>query len=442
VRIHPTDLHLEAFLLDQSEEGREILFHLCECARCRERFKSSTPRRPPCGPEPGPEPIPPIPGPTLSFAAVLAQERLEAPELFVELIRRPVGARVTLVMSDPRFRTWAVLELLIERSLATATRDAEEAEVLAALALLLADRLDAALYGPERIEDLRARAWGYLANARRVRSDFHGAEEALTSAYDHLRRGTQAPCEEAVLLDLEGSLRRAQRRFADASALFRRAEELFRSAGDLHRAGRSLVKLSTVHYFVGEIDEAISVLTRAVPLIDPEVEPRLLLCAQHNLVDYLTIAGRIPEARRVYGETRALYRDFAEPWVQSRRKWVRARILLGLGKDDLAESLFLAARDSFVTEGIPYDTALVSLELASLYAQRGRTADLKRLAEEMLPIFTSLQIHREALAALSFLCQAIESERSGLDLFTAVTAVAEYLRRAQHQPELRFEAPK
>lgn len=441
MRRHPNDLHLEAFLLDQGEEAREILLHLCVCERCRQRLKSLPPYRPPG--VPGPVPIPPTPplpfdSRALGFAAVLARERLEAPELVVELLRRPAGSRVALMASDPRFRTQGVLELLIERSLATATRDAGEAEMLAALALLLAGRLDAGLYGAERIEDLRARAWAHLANARRVRSDLSGAEEAFVSAYLHLRHGTRDPAEEAALVDLEGSLRRAQRRFPAAFDLFRQAEALFRHAGDLHRAGRSMVKLSTVHYFAGEIEEAIAVLSEAVPLIDAEQEPRLRLCAQHNLVDYLTIAGRIPEARRAYGETRALYRDFAEPWVQNRRKWVRARILLGLGKEEVAESLFLAARDGFLAEGIPYDTALVSLELAALYAERGRTADLKRLAGEMLPVFTSLQIHREALAALSFLHQAIESERAGLGL---ISAVAGYLRRAQHEPGLRFEAP-
>ena len=332
-----------------------------------------------------------------------------------------------------------MLELLIERSLAAATQDAEVAEALAGLALLLADQLDANVYGSESLEDLRARSLGYLANARRVRSDLHGAEQAFASAYSHLRRGTQDSCEEAILLDLEGSLRRDQRRFSEAFALFRRAEELFRTADDLHRAGRSLVNLSTVHYFAGETDEAISVLTRAVPLIDAEQEPRLKMCAQHNLVFYLTESGRIPEARRAYGETRALYRDFAEPWVRNRRRWVRARILRGVGKVELAESLYLTVRDGFLAEGIPYDTALVSLELAALYAEHGRTAELKRLAGEMLPIFTSLQIHREAMAALSFLQQAIVSERAGLGL---VTAVADYLRRAQHRPELRFEAPE
>lgn len=439
MRKHPTDLHLEALLLDQSDERREVLFHLCECERCRQRLRNRPLRQPVDEPEKDPViPPPKLSGPGLGFAARLAQERIEAPELVVELLRRPMGPRASLVTADARFRTWGVLELLIERSLATATHNAEEAEVLAALALLLADQLDAAFYGAERIEDLRARAWGYLANARRVRSELHGAEEALASARVHLRRGTQSPSEEAVLLDLEGSLRRAQRRFSEAFDLFRQAERLFWDAGDLHRAGRSLVKLSTVHYFAGEIEEAIEVLQQAVPLIDAEAEPRLRLCAQHNLVDYLTIAGRIPEARRAYGETRGLYRDFLEPWVQNRRKWVRARILLGLGMEALAESLFLAAREGFVAEGIPYDTALVSLELAGLYAAQGRTADLKRLAGEMLPVFASLQIHREALAALSFLRQAIEAEQASVGL---VQAVAEFLRRAQHCPELRFEAP-
>jgi len=111
----------------------------------------------------------------------------------------------------------------------------------------------------------------------------------------------------------------------------------------------------------------------------------------------------------------------------------------GLGQPGQAESLFLAVRDGFIAEGIPYDTALVSLELATLYAEQGRTADLKRLAGEMVPIFSSLHIHREALAALAFVRQAAETERASLEV---VTGVAAYLRRAQFDASLRFEAPE
>ena len=93
-------------------------------------------------------------------------------------------------------------------------------------------------------------------------------------------------------------------------------------------------------------------------------------------------------------------------------------------------------RDGFLTEDVPFDTALVSLEIVGLYAEQGRTGELKRLAQEIIPVFASLHIHRAALAALSFLVQAIQSTSAKL-----VAAVASYLRQAEHGPSLPFRAP-
>ncbi|HSS48871.1 MAG TPA: hypothetical protein VLX28_07990, partial [Thermoanaerobaculia bacterium] len=129
---------------------------------------------------------------------------------------------------------------------------------------------------------------------------------------------------------------------------------------------------------------------------------------------------------------------FPDAWSQNRRNWVKGKISYGLGQVEPAESLFLSARDGFIHEGIPYDTALVSLELAVLYTEQGRMADLKRLAAEMVPIFSSLHIHREALAALAYLKQSVETERASLAL---VNGIAAYLRRAEHDPSLRFQEP-
>ena len=47
-----------------------------------------------------------------------------------------------------------------------------------------------------------------------------------------------------------------------------------------------------------------------------------------------------------------------------------------------------------------YDAAIVSMDLALLYLRQRRTAELKTLAKEMLPIFRSQDVHREAVAAL------------------------------------------
>jgi hypothetical protein len=336
LKAHPTDFHLEALYLDLGPEHRRVLDHLAGCARCRTRMAEL--RLPRVGMSDMPD-LPESPGepPDLHvflFSLVLLQERAEAVDLLMDLLSQPKGLREPSLRIDPRFRAWGFVDLLVSRSLEAVTQDAEHAEALGQLALTASSLLDTRLYGVESIEDLRARAWGHIANARRVRSNLAGAEQGFASAKE---------------------------------------------------------------------------------------------------------AGRFEEARAVYRETRPLYREFPEPWVQNRRKWVRARILRGLGQPRLAESLLLAVRDGFLAESVPFDTALVSLEIASLYAEQGRTGDLKRLALEMIPVFSSLHIHREALTALAFLIQAIQSDSASAKL---VAAVAGYLRQAEHDPSISFQAPE
>ena len=452
MKIHPNDFSLEEFLLSLSREHLVVVEHLSRCTTCRRRTLGLLRHRS------GPlarkvADVLAWPGKAVDYGQVLwdheqsfrvrehamAQERSEAPGLFVELTAFPPEQRKLALQSSPRFHKWGLFELLVERTLETSIHSPSYAEELGLLAIHLSDFLDADLYGLALIEDLRARCWAHIGNAYRVKSDWHAAEEAFATAYAHLKDGTKDPLERAIVFDLEASLRRAQRQFEEAFKLLRRAHALFLQNGHQHRAGRALVNMSVVYHYAGSPVEGIPVLYEALELIDPEQEPRLLLCARHNLIDYVAEAGRFLEAQRLYRDTRALYRNFPDAWTQNRRKWVKGKIARGLGQADQAESLFMAARDGFIHEGIPYDTALVSLELATLYAEQRRTGDLKRLAEEMVPIFSSLHIHREALAALAYLKQAAEAERATVDL---VTGVAVYLRRAQHDPSLQFSMPE
>lgn len=440
LKIHPNEAMLEELLLSLRDDQKGMLAHLAGCDVCKRRLEGMERRS--AGKllswpgDPYGEALDRSLSEVDAHGRLLAQERAQAPALFVELSQHSMEQKDLLLRNDPRFRTWGLYDLLVERSYATAIQDSALAEELGLLALRLSDRLDPEVYDSGLIEDYRGRAWAYVGNARRVRSDLRGAEEAFGQAEAHLRQGTQDTTEKAILMDLKASLRRAQRQFDEAVHLLRRAVSIFLQLGHRHRAGGALVKLSTVHYFAGRIEEAIPLLYQALELIDPEEEPRLLLAARHNLIDDLAEIGRPLEAQRLYRDTRQLYREFPEAWAQNRRKWVRGKIARGLGQLRMAESLFRAARDGFVAEGIPYDTALVSLDLALLYAQQERTKDLERLAREMVPIFSSLQIHREALAALALLKKAIEAEQADLEL---VTGVAAFLRNARLDPALRFE---
>ncbi len=442
MKIHPNDDVLEELLLSLDGRHLWLLRHLSQCAFCLARTQYL------------PRPLRPHPmdmeGPggyqaslaesrrSLSeWEAVFQGERDDAPGFYVEIFEHSPEDRALLLRDSPRFHTWGLFELLVERSLESSLQDpafGEHSGHLLAPALRFLDRETGA--GAERITDLRARAWAFIGNASRLRFDLLGAEEAFLQAYLCLRQGTRDGLERAIFLDLKASLRRDQRRFDEALRLLQRAVDLFTSLGEWHRAGRSLVNRSIVHNQMADPTQAVMTLRRAVELIDPERDPRLLLCARHNLVFYIADLGRFQEAQRLYFEARPLYRSFNEPWVQNRRKWVRGKIAKGLGQIRQAETQLLSARDGFLAEGIPYDTALVSLELALLYAEQGRTEDLKRLAAEMVPVFASRHIHREALAALAFFRQAVETEAAGAEL---VARVAAYLRRAEDDPALRFE---
>ncbi|HEV8577982.1 MAG TPA: tetratricopeptide repeat protein [Thermoanaerobaculia bacterium] len=452
MKLHPHDLLLQEFAATFSEDRADCLDHLIRCPRCRKQFRSLLHLQlnplaenvvPLWRQQPGPVDYEPglarVSRDLKHLPSAYEKERVEALGLFSELSSYHPSKQSLMVRNFERFHTWGLCELLLQRTLEQNFQNPSLGESFALLALEISDYLADTYYGAEAIEDLRARAWAYVANARRLKADLRGAEEAFALAFACLRRGTLHPMEKAVLLDLQASLLRAQRRFGKSLSLLRRAASIFRKLGEKHRAGRVLINMSTVFYVAGEPKKAIPLIYEALELIDPAREPRLLLSVWHNLIYNLTEIGQFMEAQRLFVRARPLYRQFPEPWAQNRSAWAEGRIARGLGLREQAEDLFLAARAGFLAAKAPYEMAHVSLELASLYAEEGRTAELKQLAEEMMPIFSSRQIHREALAALAFWKQAVETEKAGLEL---VTGVASFLKRAQHDPELRFERPK
>jgi len=110
-----------------------------------------------------------------SWQALYDRERFEAQTLVAELMGHSPERQVLIIQNSARFHTWGVYSRLLDLSWAENLQSLGTAEHLARLALLLADQLDTSLYRAEGIEDLRARAWAYIGNVRRQRSDLAGA---------------------------------------------------------------------------------------------------------------------------------------------------------------------------------------------------------------------------------------------------------------------------
>ena len=368
----------------------------------------------------------------------LAGERAAAHELLPGLRLHPPARRMTIVKNTLKFHTWGFCELVLEESWGCRYTNPAEGLHLANLGIAAAQHLDLKRYGEALVEDMRARAFALLGNAHRVVSELNQADAALTQAEAHLARGTGDPIERGRVLELKGDLRTDQRRFDEALGLFDHASLLYKRAGDLHLQARSLVCKGTLLGRSGDPAGATTALRQSLDLIDAERDPRLLLAAQHNLVRFLNDQGETREALELLAKTRPSYFALGDEMNLIRLQWLEGQLNLSLGKTDEAETLLLAVREAFIGKRIPYDVALVSLDLAAVYAEQARTADMKRLAGEMLPIFQSLGIHREAIAAVLVFQQAAEMEAVSSGL---IKELAAYFQRASKEPGLAFRAP-
>lgn len=366
----------------------------------------------------------------------LEQEREEAPLRVAELMATSERDLPRLLESAPRFLTWGVCDLLIQESHRAAFEDPEAAAALARLAISLSNRLSPVRYGAAFLKDVRAMAWAYYGNAHRVGSDLRQAEQALQMSEELIAEGTGDLLIRAQWLSLLGSLRKDQRRFDEAGQLLAEMTDVAVKLQDRELEARSRVQQASVLREAGRADQAVDLLAGDLAWIEDVGDGRLLLCAHHSLLTCLVDLGRGAEALAYLNRVDPLYRQQDDFSTQTRRAWLEGRLLAQLGREEEAAAALTSTRRAFLGRGIGYDAALVSLELAALHLGRGETAEVKTLAEEMLPIFRSRDVHREAMAALLMFQQAARAEQLSRELLMALTT---YLRRARRDSSLRFE---
>lgn len=363
-------------------------------------------------------------------------DREDARHIVARLLRHPPERRRLLVHERERYRTFSVADALLGACRASWSDDAAAAEELAELALSILDRLDRAKYPADMLNDLRAQAWGAIGNCRRIRCDLRSVYEAFELAESFLRRGTGDPTDEAHLLDLRVSYLIDQHRFDEADIALERLITVYRDAADRHAEGRVLLKLAKLRREQGRTEEAIPFLERAKSALDLTLEPRLELLLQRNLALFLAEVGRASEAQALLPGIRALARERGNRPERVQVLWTEGMIYHRLQHFELAVEALEQARVGFLDLDLDYDAAFVTLDLALVHIDAAQPARARALAEQMLPLFESRALHREARAALAVVRQALEEDAPDREL---VGEVAAFLRWSRRNPALPFE---
>ena len=184
---------------------------------------------------------------TLAFASEeeqrLALEKLRGWAQWAELEPMTPQSRFAVVESNSRLHTFGLHERLLEAARWYSRTEPAEAVDIVRLAILVAERLDPATVGDQRMADLKAAAWAALGNAQRIASDFEGSRRSFNEAWRNLESGTGDPTEEANLMSLEASYMRDIGEFEIAESTLEEALQLYRKTQDTQHQGRILFKM-------------------------------------------------------------------------------------------------------------------------------------------------------------------------------------------------------
>ncbi len=358
------------------------------------------------------------------------QQRVEA--LFEKLKSYPRHKQRLLLQGAQAYRDPLLCLHICKQSEDAAAKDPGEALKLAELALFVAEHLEDSVFKPS----LQGWCTGFVANGHRVIGrDLPGAATTFARAWGLWNKGKDPAglLSKAYLLDMEASLRRDQRLFPRALKLHEDALALARPEEE----GSILLNKAFTFQHQGAHEEALQTLAKAARAVDAGHQPRLWFGVRFNQASNLLLLGRAGEAAPVVAEVRLLAERLRNDEDLVRTLWLEGNCATGLGQRAAALTKLEQVRHEFEVRENPFDYALASLDVALLYREEGRFAEIKILADQMLEIFKVQKVQREAIAAVILFQDAAEKEQVTAEM---VRRLQEQLFKARSNPHLRSHA--
>lgn len=116
---------------------------------------------------------------------------------------------------------------------------------------------------------------------------------------------------------------------------------------DMHALGVALIDRGLACGRRKEMESAVLSLIQGLGQIDPDKDPRLTLCAFHNLALFLSELGTLVLARAVLQRAKPLYKRVGDRLMQARATWLEGTIDRLAGRPVIARRKLRKAQETF-----------------------------------------------------------------------------------------------
>ena len=188
-----------------------------------------------------------------------------------------------------------------------------------------------------------------------------------------------APYVLAFHLETRGLARAQQRDAQGAVELYDRAASIYRGFEEWHAIGKLELLASIALGDEGRLSDATHRASIAMAFLDAKRDPRLLLCALHNLVFFGAPVDAY-QARADLEVARPYFLQHGRDTDLIRLEWCEARIAIGLRDHQVAARRFESVCCRFAAYSPRVDYAHAAVEGCEAHADAGDWGSVARLA--------------------------------------------------------------
>jgi tetratricopeptide (TPR) repeat protein len=362
------------------------------------------------------------------------KDRSTAGTLYQELMAEEPARRAELIASDPRFASPALAEELLAEACETARNRPAAAREHAEVALVVIERIDARRYGGGAVAGLRVAAQARRAEALWWGGDSRAADAALLGALDDVEETPIAGLERALYCRVASLVRAGQGRTDEALALLGRATQIYYQEQETAALGECLMEQG---WLLAEADPqaAIAPFQRALGVVDPVARPWEDLRVRQGLAHCHAELGDGSAAEPMLRQSRQLRKKLSDEADFLRALQAEGQIEARLGRLDRAMELLRLALEGWLGRGKGFLAALSVIDLAELYADTERRAELAAL-EALGPRLEAAGLSFEATIAVRVVMRL--AAREGVAAVYPLAHLRAYLSRARHDPALVY----